>query len=152
MALRVLHPHTTPAGEAEAIAVQEELRERVLLDGSGPAPGAPGTVVVGVDVAYDEARDLVAAAAVALEAPGLTVVEQATAVGRVSFPYVAPTCPYVPGLPAFRELPAVLDALGRLTVPVDLVVCDGHGLAHRYRLPETTRHADRLCRQAPREA
>lgn len=39
-----------------------------MPDSSGPAPGAPGTVVVGVDVAYDDARDLVAAAAVALDA------------------------------------------------------------------------------------
>ncbi|MFD5320255.1 endonuclease V [Streptomyces sp. NPDC127098] len=126
-ALRLVHPHTTPATEAEARAVQERLRPRVVLDGSGPAPGAPGTVVVGVDVAYDDARDTVAAAAVALDAATLAELGHATAVGRVAFPYV-------PGLLAFRELPAVLAALGRLRHVPDLVVCDGYGLAHPRRL------------------
>ncbi|MDT0444540.1 endonuclease V [Streptomyces johnsoniae] len=116
------HPHTTPADAAEAEAVQLRLRRRVRLDDSGPAPGAPGTVV-GVDVAYDDGRGIVAAAAVALDAVTLAVVEEATAVGRVTFPYV-------PGLLAFRELPAVLDALDRLRHTPGLVVCDGYGIAH----------------------
>ena len=38
--------------------------------------------------------------------------------------------PYVPGLFAFRELPALVEALERLTVTPDLLVCDGYGLAH----------------------
>lgn len=118
--------HRTPSDEAGAIAVQEELRLQVDLRDSGPRPGAEGNVV-GVDVAYDDEGDVVVAAAVALCARTLEVVQEATAVGRVAFPYV-------PGLLAFRELPAVLDALGRLTVPVDLVVCDGYGVAHPRRL------------------
>jgi deoxyribonuclease V len=43
--------------------------------------------------------------------------------GRTSFPYV-------PGLFAFREVPGLLDALERLQVTPDLLVCDGQGLAH----------------------
>jgi deoxyribonuclease V len=123
MPLRLAREHTTPAGEAEAVAVQEALRARVVLDSSGPAPGAPGTVVVGVDVAYDDDRDTVAAAAVALDAATLAVVARATAVGRIAFPYL-------PGLLAFRELPAVLAALDRLPVTPGLLVCDGYGVAH----------------------
>ncbi|MDT0344347.1 endonuclease V [Streptomyces litchfieldiae] len=122
MSLPLRHPHTTPATAAEAEAIQLGLRRHTVLDGSGPAPGAPGTVA-GVDVAYDDGRDLVAAAAVALDAVTLEVVDRATAVGPVAFPYV-------PGLLAFRELPAVLDALGRLRRTPDLVVCDGYGIAH----------------------
>ncbi|GAA3891982.1 endonuclease V [Streptomyces sedi] len=123
MTFPLTRPHATPATEAEAVERQLRLRDHTVLDSSGPAPGEPGTVVVGVDVAYDDARDLVAAAAVALDAASLEVVARATAVGRVDFPYV-------PGLLAFRELPTVLAALERLTVAPDLVVCDGHGLAH----------------------
>ncbi|WP_328301778.1 endonuclease V [Streptomyces sp. NBC_00435] len=111
----------TPADEAEARAVQDELRGRVLLAETGPPPGEG--LIAGVDVAYDDERDLVAAAAVVLDAATLTVVEEATAVGRVSFPYV-------PGLLAFRELPTVLAALEALSVTPGLVVCDGYGLAH----------------------
>ncbi|MFH8568447.1 endonuclease V [Streptomyces sp. NPDC017993] len=111
-----------PADEAQARAVQDRLRPHVRLDEPGPEPGFDGTVV-GVDVAYDDERDVVAAAAVALDARTLVVVDEATAVGRVSFPYV-------PGLLAFREIPTVLDALARLTRTPGLIVCDGYGLAH----------------------
>ncbi|MFI7382257.1 endonuclease V [Streptomyces sp. NPDC049813] len=114
-------PAGWPVDEEAARAVQDALRGRVVRDESGPAPGS-GTVT-GIDVAYDDARDLVAAAAVVLDAATLDVVEEATAVGRVAFPYV-------PGLLAFREIPAVLGALEALRTDPGLVVCDGYGLAH----------------------
>ncbi|MER5943370.1 endonuclease V [Streptomyces sp. NPDC001928] len=114
-------PAGWPATEEEARAVQDELRERVVLDEPGPPPGSGH--VTGVDVAYDDDRDVVAAAAVVLDAATLEVVAEATAVGRISFPYV-------PGLLAFREIPTVLAALDALPCPPGLVVCDGYGRAH----------------------
>ncbi|MFC8568340.1 endonuclease V [Streptomyces sp. NPDC057245] len=114
-------PAHWPATEEQARAVQDALRGRVVLDEPGPPPGTGR--VTGVDVAYDDARDVVAAAAVVLDAGTLDVVAEATAVGRISFPYV-------PGLLAFREIPAVLAALDALPCPPGLVVCDGYGLAH----------------------
>src|SRR5690349_17324293 len=110
-----------PSDAAEARAVQDALRDRVILDEPGPPPGTGR--VTGVDVAYDDDRDIVAAAAVVLDAATLEVVEEATAVGRVSFPYV-------PGLLAFREIPTVLAALEKLRADPGLVVCDGYGRAH----------------------
>ena len=114
-------PAGWPADEDTARAVQRELRGRIVLDEPGPAVGEGH--VTGLDVAYDDERDLVAAAAVVLDARTLDVVEEATAVGRVSFPYV-------PGLLAFREIPTVLAALDSLTADPGLLVCDGYGLAH----------------------
>ncbi|WP_369213134.1 endonuclease V [Streptomyces flavofungini] len=114
-------PADWPTDEATALAVQDELRARVVLDGSGPPPGTGH--LTGVDVAYDDTRDLVAAAVVVLDAATLDVVEEATAVGAVAFPYV-------PGLLAFREIPAVLAALARLGADPGTVVCDGYGVAH----------------------
>ncbi|MET8137942.1 MULTISPECIES: endonuclease V [unclassified Streptomyces] len=114
-------PAGWPATEEQARLVQDELRERVVLDEPGPPPGTGR--VTGVDVAYDDERDVVVAAAVVLDAATLDVVAEATAVGRVSFPYV-------PGLLAFREIPTVLAALDALPCPPGLVVCDGYGLAH----------------------
>ncbi|MFD5518021.1 endonuclease V [Streptomyces sp. NPDC127066] len=114
-------PAGWPVNEEQARAVQDELRERVVLDEPGPPPGTGR--VTGVDVAYDDERDVVAAAAVVLDAATLDVVAEATAVGRVSFPYV-------PGLLAFREIPTVLAALEALPCPPGLVVCDGYGRAH----------------------
>lgn len=110
-----------PADAAEARALQDALRDRVILDEPGPPPGTGR--VTGVDVAYDDERDVVVAAAVTLDAATLDVVAEATAVGRVSFPYV-------PGLLAFREIPTVLAALESLPADPGLVVCDGYGRAH----------------------
>ncbi|MDV9189697.1 endonuclease V [Streptomyces sp. SR27] len=114
-------PAGWPADETSARAVQRELRGRLVREEEGPAVGEGH--VTGLDVAYDDERDLVAAAAVVLDARTLEVVEEVTAVGRVSFPYV-------PGLLAFREIPTVLAALDRLAADPGLLVCDGYGLAH----------------------
>ncbi|MDG4759926.1 endonuclease V [Micromonospora sp. WMMD710] len=100
--------------------MQEALRP--LVDLVGPGPATPVTVA-GLDVAYAQSGDLLAAAVTVLDARTLAVVDSAVSVGRPAFGYV-------PGLFAFRELPALLAALDRLSTRPDLLVCDGHGLAH----------------------
>ncbi|ETK37445.1 endonuclease V [Microbispora sp. ATCC PTA-5024] len=107
-----------PSSAAEAEAVQEALRPR--LDLTGPGPLRPSTVA-GVDVAY--AGDRLAAAVVVLDGTSLEVLEQVTVTGPVAFGYM-------PGLLAFRELPSLVEALERLTLTPELIVCDGYGLAH----------------------
>ena len=102
----------------EAERVQDELRALVELGEAGPQE--LGTVA-GLDVSY--AGDRLAAAVVVLDAVTLQTVEEVVVTGT-------PTFPYVPGLFAFRELPALLEALEKLTVQPDLLVCDGYGLAH----------------------
>ncbi|WET78586.1 deoxyribonuclease V [Amycolatopsis sp. QT-25] len=112
--------HDRPSTAGQAIEIQETLRG--LVDPEDRCPQEIATVT-GLDVAYDEGSDLIAAAAVTLETSGFRVVEKRTVVSRVSFPYE-------PGLFAFRELPPLLDALRALDHAPDLLVCDGHGLAH----------------------
>jgi deoxyribonuclease V len=102
----------------EAERVQDELRALVELGEAGPQ--VLGTVA-GLDVSY--AGDRLAAAVVVLDAMTLETVEEVVVTGT-------PTFPYVPGLFAFRELPALLEALEKLTVQPDLLVCDGYGLVH----------------------
>ncbi|GAA3589194.1 deoxyribonuclease V [Kribbella ginsengisoli] len=109
-----------PTTAAEAIAAQEELRGQV--DGIGPGPSPDSTrYVAGLDVAYD--GDELAAAIVVLDGQSLVEVDRSIVLGRTGFPYV-------PGLFAFREIPVLLEALGKLSVTPDLLVCDGQGLAH----------------------
>ncbi|MDR7279177.1 endonuclease V [Catenuloplanes atrovinosus] len=108
-----------PTTVAEAEAEQDRLRPLVDLTDAGPPP----RTVAGLDVAYADGDERLVAAVVVLDAGTLAPVDQAITIGRPAFPYV-------PGLFAFREIPALLDALDRLTVRPDLLVCDGHGLAH----------------------
>ncbi|WP_033339682.1 deoxyribonuclease V [Catenuloplanes japonicus] len=110
---------TWPTTVAEAEAEQDRLR--TLVDLTDVA--APPRTVAGLDVAYGDGDERLFAAVVVLDAATLAPVDEAVATGRPAFPYV-------PGLFAFREIPALLDALERLTVRPDLLVCDGHGLTH----------------------
>jgi deoxyribonuclease V len=102
-----------------AVRQQLRLRGRLALSGS------PRRVrrVAGADISYDKGSDRFFAAVVVLAWPGLAVVEEATASGRSPFPYV-------PGLLSFREGPLLLRAFRKLRAPPDLVIFDGHGVAH----------------------
>jgi deoxyribonuclease V len=112
-------PAAWPATEAEAVAEQKRLRSAVST--SGKLSGVQ--LVAGLDVAYAKNSDQLAAAVVTLDAATLAVAEQQAVTGTARFPYV-------PGLLAFREIPAVADALGRLRALPDVLVCDGYGIAH----------------------
>ncbi|GAA0283864.1 endonuclease V [Cryptosporangium japonicum] len=109
-----------PTTEAEAVAVQDALRDRVLR--SGPPLDAL-RLAAGVDVAYDTGSDLIAGSVVVLDVASRQPVAEATVVGRAAFPYV-------PGLLAFREIPILRAALDQLDVQPDVLVCDGYGWAH----------------------
>lgn len=117
LTLAVTHPwQVTPA---EARAIQETLRERVLAADRLP----PLRHVAGVDVGFETDGRTTRAAVVVLSYPALTPVDQAVVCRPTAFPYV-------PGLLSFRELPAVLAAIEQLNVMPDLYLCDGQGLAH----------------------
>jgi len=106
---------------AAARGLQEELRGRVVVSG-GPAAESLRTVA-GLDVSFCREKVLLFAAVVVLRIPGFAVVEEGTAVVAAKFPYV-------PGLLAFREGPALLKALQEIKTTVDLLVFDGQGIAH----------------------
>ncbi|WP_033437129.1 endonuclease V [Saccharothrix sp. NRRL B-16314] len=103
----------------EAIAEQERLRPLVS---TRTDPGLVVRHVAGLDVSYAD-DDRLAAAVVVLDAESLETVDSAVVSGKADFPYV-------PGLFAFRELPSLVEAMKKLTVAPDLLVCDGQGLAH----------------------
>lgn len=103
--------------------MQERLRAKVVTeDRLGPV-----RLVVGVDVHYAAERNLTWAALAAVRFAGLELEESVLACQDTRFPYV-------PGLLSFREAPAMLDALGRLSLTPDLLLVDGQGIAHPRRL------------------
>ncbi|WP_336034681.1 endonuclease V [Halobacterium yunchengense] len=90
--------------------------QQATLDGAdGDAP-----VVVGVDQAFVGDDDSVSAAVAVRDG---VVVERAA--GRADL-----DLPYVPGLLAFREGGAIVDALESLAVEPDVLVLDGSGRIH----------------------
>ncbi len=111
--------HRWPIDVASAREVQETLRSQVIRE------DALGAVryVAGVDVGFEDKGRTTRAAVAVLEFPGLALHHQAISRSPTRFPYI-------PGYLSFRELPAVLQALDRLTVMPDLLLCDGQGLAH----------------------
>jgi deoxyribonuclease V len=112
--------HRWDLGYAEARTLQDQLAERLVLE---PIDlDAIGTVA-GVDLAYPRAAGQGVAAVVVLSYPGLEAMESATQ--RAAAPF-----PYIPGLLAFREAPVFLGAYERLFGTPDVLVVDGHGVAH----------------------
>lgn len=121
MALVAQRTHAWDLSPEEARLLQERLRAFIRVE---PLT-APPQVVGGVDVSIQ--GDLARAAVVLLSFPDLTPLEAATAEVVVSFPYI-------PGLLAFREGPAVLAALERLNRQPDVLLFDAQGLAHPRRM------------------
>jgi deoxyribonuclease V len=108
-----------PTQVKDAIALQVQLRDCVISrDLLGPVHR-----VVGVDVGFEEEGALARAAVAALTFPDLELIDSAMAKEKTRFPYV-------PGLLSFREAPAALTALSKLSVAPDLILYDGHGYAH----------------------
>jgi deoxyribonuclease V len=122
---RELHPwDLTPA---EAGEVQRRLRRELRLEDA--VRPADVRLVAGVDNGYLAVGTPTTgcSAAVVLRLPELEVVETRRACVAVTFPYV-------PGLLAFRELPAMLAALQELQAQPDVILVDAHGYAHPRRM------------------
>jgi deoxyribonuclease V len=109
-----------PADADDGERIQRELRQRLILPAGRAA--LPATVT-GVDISYAAGSSHAVAAAVTVGVDDLQVREVTVARGTADFPYV-------PGLLAFRELPLILAALGKLTAKPELIACDGYGIAH----------------------
>ncbi len=83
----------------------------------------PVRLVAGADMALSPDGEGCIGAVVLWDAEARVVVEQCVAVCELRFPYI-------PGLLSFREAPVLLAALGKLKHTPDVLMCDGHGLAH----------------------
>jgi deoxyribonuclease V len=110
--------HVTPG---EAIRIQQRLRAKVITRGKVRRL----RYAAGADVCFREGLATAAVAVVSM--PDLQLKDYTVARRKKEFPYV-------PGLLSFREIPVILDALKKISITPDVILCDGQGIAHPRRL------------------
>lgn len=114
---------TRPANAKEAIAIQNDLRDAVVLRDDFETP----RLIAGIDIGFDTQNNRGKAAVVLIDAVTLEPLASAVAFLPLDFPYI-------PGLLSFREIPVILKALEGLPQKPDLLMVDGQGVAHPRRL------------------
>jgi deoxyribonuclease V len=107
----------------EATAIQNELRGRLDIS---ERPLALATIG-GADISLNLYSTTIYAGMIVLSFPQLLPVAYSLVKAETRFPYV-------PGYLAFREVPALVRVWEQLAVKPDLLVVDGHGIAHPRRL------------------
>ncbi len=117
--MKISQRHAWPLTVEEAIAIQEQLKGEIITSDQLE----PVQYVAGVDVGFEASGTITRAAVAVLSFPDLQLQETALARRPTSFPYV-------PGFLSFREIPAVIDALEKVKIIPDLLLCDGQGIAH----------------------
>jgi deoxyribonuclease V len=101
---------------------QHELYQRLR---SEPLPHEP-QFIAGCDSSFPT-PDTILSVFVVLKYPSLELVEKVYNYGPVPLPYI-------PGLLSFREAPNVIQAFAKLKQHPDVIMVDGHGIAHPRRM------------------
>ncbi len=117
--------HSWDVTYREAVGFQQALRDFLILTDEENV--RPIRTIAGADISYAKKSDLFFAAVLLFSFPSLDLVEEASFIGR-------PTFPYIPGLLSFREGPALLHAFSILRQAPDCVIFDGQGIAHPRRI------------------
>ncbi|WP_200837073.1 deoxyribonuclease V [Dyadobacter sp. 3J3] len=104
---------------AEAKAIQSELRDKINL-----VPlNVPIQTIAGADISLNRFSEIIFAGIVILRYADLQPIGYSLIESRTRFPYV-------PGFLAFREVPALVQALEQIPLKPDVLMLDGHGIAH----------------------
>ncbi|QNE38217.1 deoxyribonuclease V [Hymenobacter sp. NBH84] len=119
---RPYHPPADPLVVRDLTQQQNDLRQRVQLM---PLPTAP-RLIAGCDSSFPT-PDTILSVFVVLTFPELQLVEKI-------YHHDAVTLPYVPGFLAFREAPNLLRVYEKLQHKPDVIMVDGHGIAHPRRM------------------
>ena len=108
-----------PPTPARAFDIQRELSKRLILRCEA---GTPETVA-GADLSLTKSTGKLICGVIVYSYPDLTEIERVYTVSEEKFPYI-------PGLLAFREGPAIIETFRKLKLRPDLLIIDGQGIAH----------------------
>ncbi len=103
--------------------MQQKLRSHITLT---PLARTVHTIA-GADISFNKYEREVFAGIAVFSYPDLTPVAERVERVHVDFPYI-------PGLLSFREIPALLAVWKQLPQKPDVVMVDGHGIAHPRRM------------------
>lgn len=111
--------YETPPSREEAEAIQRELQKRVITQNGF----RDIKTIAGADLATVKGEERLVCGIIVFSYPELNEIERASAVVEERFPYI-------PGLLAFREGPAIIETFKKLRNRPDVLMVDGQGIAH----------------------
>jgi deoxyribonuclease V len=121
--MQVRDLHSWNMSYSQAARLQKRLAGRIRVV---PLTKQP-KLIAGIDCAFSKDGKKIIAAVVVLKSTDFTPVETASALRKVTFPYI-------PGLLSFREAPACIAAVEKIKTRPDVFIIDGQGIAHPRRL------------------
>ena len=119
---RPAYPPVDPLIVRDLTQLQEAMRAQVRLEPLAQEP----QFIAGCDSSFPT-PDTILSVFVLLKFPSLELVEKVWHTERVEMPYV-------PGFLSFREAPNLLLAYAKLQQKPDVIMVDGHGIAHPRRM------------------
>lgn len=119
--MKVKWVHPFDVNREEMIRIQNKLKAHIEVK----PLDKPARIITGADVSYDTDRAIGCMVTVDMETQSIieAIVTEATV-----------STDYMPGLFAFRELPAILKTWEHLVIEPDLVIFDGNGMLHERRM------------------
>jgi len=108
-----------PPSPARAFDIQRELSKKVIRKNAIHGP----ETVAGADLSVVKSMNKLVCGIILFSYPDLAELERVYTVSDERFPYI-------PGLLAFREGPAIIETYGKLGRKPDLLIIDGQGIAH----------------------
>lgn len=108
-----------PPEVARALDFQKRLRSSII----GERSFGELKTVAGADISILKSENKLICGIIVFSYPDMTEIERAYSEVEENFPYI-------PGLLAFREGPAIIETYGKLAVKPDVLILDGQGTAH----------------------
>jgi deoxyribonuclease V len=119
--MKIYYEHPWKVSINVARQIQMQLRNQVDLT-TKIQPHSINTLAA-ADISHSPGDKYLSAAVVLVSFPQLKVISTYYAIDTINFPYI-------PGLLSFREVPLLIKIFQKICDDFDLLLCDGHGIAH----------------------